>query len=176
LCADAGLASVGITAIDGTKVHANANRDRTLDFAQLARTIIEEAIELDAAETAGFDGYRGEELPELSRPARAARGWLRAAGQRLDRDRGERSEPIPRSRPQRLRDARHRLEEDHPVERDTHEQYEAYLTPSWCTHEGLDPGLQRAGRLQRAPPDHGRRSDDRLAGVPRGDAGALCVC
>jgi transposase len=30
LCADAGLATVGVIAIDGTKVHANANRDRTL--------------------------------------------------------------------------------------------------------------------------------------------------
>jgi transposase len=30
LCADAGLATVGVIAIDGTKVAANANRDRTM--------------------------------------------------------------------------------------------------------------------------------------------------
>src|ERR671927_600725 len=30
LCADAGLASVGLIAVDGTKVHANANRDRSM--------------------------------------------------------------------------------------------------------------------------------------------------
>ena len=35
LCADAGLASVGVIAIDGTKVAANANRDRTMDYEPL---------------------------------------------------------------------------------------------------------------------------------------------
>jgi transposase len=37
LCADAGLATVGVIAIDGTKVHANASRDRTIDYEQIAR-------------------------------------------------------------------------------------------------------------------------------------------
>src|SRR3954467_6783381 len=41
LCADAGLATVGVIAIDGTKVAANANRDRTLDYEQLAKTIVQ---------------------------------------------------------------------------------------------------------------------------------------
>src|SRR3954465_7817782 len=36
LCADAGLATVGVLAIDGTKVAANASRDRTLDYERLA--------------------------------------------------------------------------------------------------------------------------------------------
>src|SRR5215207_3272795 len=49
LCADAGLATVGVIAIDGTKVCANANRDRTMNYEQLARTIVEEAIAVDAA-------------------------------------------------------------------------------------------------------------------------------
>jgi hypothetical protein len=34
LRADAGLVTVGVIAIDGTKVSANANRDRTLDYEQ----------------------------------------------------------------------------------------------------------------------------------------------
>jgi transposase len=50
LCADAGLATVGVIAIDGTKVAANANRDRTMDYTQLARAIVEEQIDTDAAE------------------------------------------------------------------------------------------------------------------------------
>src|SRR4051812_28201483 len=37
LCADAGLATVGVIAIDGTKVVANANRDRAMDYEQIAR-------------------------------------------------------------------------------------------------------------------------------------------
>src|ERR687890_1883053 len=43
LCARSGLANVGVIAIDGTKVHANASRDANLDYEQLAREIIEEA-------------------------------------------------------------------------------------------------------------------------------------
>jgi hypothetical protein len=39
-------------------------------------------------------------------------GWLRAARQRLDHERAERAEPIPRSRPERLLEARRRLQED----------------------------------------------------------------
>src|SRR5436190_17151464 len=44
LCADAGLATVGVIAIDGTKVAANANRDRSLGYEQTARAIVDEAI------------------------------------------------------------------------------------------------------------------------------------
>src|SRR6476620_4956076 len=47
LCADAGLATVGVIAIDGTKVSANAHRDRTLNYEQLAKLIVEEAIATD---------------------------------------------------------------------------------------------------------------------------------
>jgi transposase len=44
LCAEAGLVGVDVVAIDGTKVHANANRDRTMGFEDIARTIVEEAV------------------------------------------------------------------------------------------------------------------------------------
>ena len=49
LCADAGLATVGVIAIDGTKVHANASRDRAMDYEQIARAIVEETVVTDAA-------------------------------------------------------------------------------------------------------------------------------
>ena len=41
LCAEAGLVGVGVIAIDGTKVHANASRDRTMDDEQIARAIVD---------------------------------------------------------------------------------------------------------------------------------------
>src|ERR671933_2295149 len=44
LCADAGLASVGVIAIDGTKVAGNANRDQAMNHEQIARAIVEEQI------------------------------------------------------------------------------------------------------------------------------------
>src|SRR3954462_12832640 len=40
LCARSGLVKVGVVAVDGTKVHANAARDANLDYEQLAREIV----------------------------------------------------------------------------------------------------------------------------------------
>lgn len=40
LCAKQGLAQVGVIAVDGTKVMANASRNENLDYEQLAREII----------------------------------------------------------------------------------------------------------------------------------------
>src|SRR3954453_2461421 len=37
LCAEPGLPTIGVIAIDGTKVVANANRDRAMDYEQIAR-------------------------------------------------------------------------------------------------------------------------------------------
>ena len=54
LCADAGLATVGVLAIDGTKVAANASRDRTMDYEQIAKAVIAEQIATDIAETEQF--------------------------------------------------------------------------------------------------------------------------
>jgi transposase len=126
LCADAGLATVGVIAIDGTKVHANANRDRAMDYEQLARAIVEEAVAADAAETAVLGDRRGDELPEILTTRQGREGWLREARQRLDQRRAEEAKPIPRSRPQRLCEGKRRLEEELAVERDANAQYEAY--------------------------------------------------
>src|SRR3954471_18815109 len=59
LCADAGLATVGVLAIDGTKVAANASRDRTLDYDQISKAIVAEQIATDIAETEQFGQRRG---------------------------------------------------------------------------------------------------------------------
>src|SRR3954465_14708169 len=60
LCAKSGLASVGVIAIDGTKVQANASRNANVDYAQLAREIIEEAKAVDAAEDELYGDRRGD--------------------------------------------------------------------------------------------------------------------
>src|SRR4051812_29051116 len=126
LCADAGLASVGVIAIDGTKVHANANRDRAMDYEQIARAIVEEAVATDAAETAALGDRRGDELPEILTTRQGREGWLRDARQRLDHRRAREAAPIPRSRPERLREGKRRLDKELAVERDANAQYEAY--------------------------------------------------
>ena len=75
LCARAGLVSVGVIALDGTKVHANASGQANRTYRQIAEEILAEADAVDAAEDAEFGDRRGDELPpELAdRASRRAR-------------------------------------------------------------------------------------------------------
>ena len=143
LCADAGLATVGIVAIDGTKVHANAHRDRTMTYEQIAEAIIEEVIQTDIAETAVHGEHRGDELPEPVATPEGRQRWLRAARQRLEQRRAREARPIPRSRASRLLEARRRLEQELAVERDANARYEAYRAR----------GVMKNGRRFGAPPE-----------------------
>src|SRR5919198_3457993 len=63
LCADTGLVRVGVVAVDGTKVQANACERATRDYEQIAREILEQAAEIDAREDEQFGERRGDELP-----------------------------------------------------------------------------------------------------------------
>src|SRR4051794_10402068 len=126
LCARSGLAQVGVIAIDGTKVHANASRDANVDYEQLAREIIDEAKAVDAAEDELYGDARGDELPEGLSTAQGRRGWLREAKRRLDAERDRAPQPVPRSRPTRVKDAKRRLEEELFTETRANAAYEAY--------------------------------------------------
>jgi hypothetical protein len=90
LCRESGLVKVGVIAIDGTKVHANASHHCDLDYEQLAREILKEAGEVDAAEDALYGDARGDELPEHLRTHEGRRAALRAAKEKLARERAER--------------------------------------------------------------------------------------
>jgi hypothetical protein len=70
------------------------------------------------------------------------RGWLRDAAQRLERERAERGEAIPRSRGKRLVKAKEQLDEELAVERQANCAYEAYRAR----------GLDKTGRRFGAPP------------------------
>ncbi len=89
LCAKAGLVKVGVIAIDGTKMQANANRDRTVDYERIAREIIAEAKAIDEAEDELYGEARGDELPEQLRTPEGRRRALREAKQRLEAERDE---------------------------------------------------------------------------------------
>jgi transposase len=142
LCAEAGMATVGVIAIDGTKIAANANRDRTLSYEQIAQAIVDEAIETDQVETDRLGELRGDELPEIVASHQGRRGWLRAAAQRLEQQRAEQARPIPRSRESRLVETKRRLEEELTVERQANDAYEAYRAR----------GRMKNGRRFGAPP------------------------
>jgi hypothetical protein len=143
LCARSGLAKVGVIAVDGTKLQANASRDENLDYEQLAREIVEEAKAVDAAEDELYGDARGDELPEEFATAQGRRGWLREAKQRLEAERAANPQPVPRSRPKRLKDAKRRLEEELFSEVRANEAYEAFRAR----------GRMKDGRRFGRPPD-----------------------
>src|ERR1039458_8752441 len=90
LCKQAGLVKVGVIAIDGTKIHANASHHSNLDYEQLAKEILKEASEIDAAEDELYGEARGDELPEHLRTREGRAAALRAAKQKLARERADR--------------------------------------------------------------------------------------
>jgi Transposase domain (DUF772) len=143
LCARSGLARVGVLAVDGTKVQANASRNENLDYEQLAREIVAEAKAVDAAEDELYDEARGDELPPEFATAQGRRGWLREAKQRLEAERAANPQPVPRSRPKRLKEAKRRLQEELVTEVRANRAYEAYRAR----------GRMRDGRRFGRPPD-----------------------
>jgi transposase len=96
LCKEAGLVKVGVIAIDGTKVHANASHHSNLDYEQLAREILKEAGEIDAAEDELYEDALGDELLEHLRTSegaacRSGKGQAKArARPRQEREREDR--------------------------------------------------------------------------------------
>src|SRR5215218_2357391 len=87
LCRKAGLVRVGVVAIDGTKVHANASRTANRGYEQIAREILAEAAETDRREDELYGEARGDELPEQLRTSAGRRAALREAKAKLERER-----------------------------------------------------------------------------------------
>jgi transposase len=92
LCRRAGLVSVGIVSIDGTKISANASMDANRSFEQITREILAEAAETDRAEDELHGDARGDELPEQLRTREGRRSVLRDAKRELDNER-EQNQP-----------------------------------------------------------------------------------
>ena len=161
LCAEGGLVNVGVIAIDGTKVQANASRHSNRDYEQIAREILAEADAVDRAEDERFGEARGDELPEQLSTAQGRRGWLRDARRRLEEKRAEEGAAIPRSRPARLREARRRLEEELDVECRANTAYEAYRArgvaadgrPLGRRPKPYEPPATPAGKINVTDPD-----------------------
>ena len=126
LCARAGMVKVGTIAVDGTKVDANASSHANADYERIAREILKEAAEVDAAEDELYGDKRGDELPEHLSTSQGRRGWLREAKRQLDEERAKEARPIPRARPARLKEAKRRLEQELWVESRANTAYEHY--------------------------------------------------
>lgn len=96
LCREAGLVNVGVIAVDGTKVHANASNMANRDYRQIAEEILEDAARIDAEEDERYGDARGDELPEHLCTAEGRRKAIKEAKQRLERQRGREptTEPV----------------------------------------------------------------------------------
>src|ERR1019366_8003332 len=109
LCQEAGLVSVGVIAIDGTKIRASASRDQNRSYAGIVAEILDEAERIDREEDEQHGDARGDELPERFRSRESRREALAEAKQRLDEKKaaGERDtsagvEPAVELDPERL--------------------------------------------------------------------------
>jgi transposase len=142
LCARAGMVEVGVIAIDGTKMHANASQHAARDYDRIARQILGEADEVDCEEEARHGHKRGDELPPELASREGRDRWLRGAKRDLDERRAVEARPIPHSRQQRLKEAKRRLEEELAVECAANTAYEDYRAN----------GRQKNGRRLGAPP------------------------
>ena len=89
VCARAGLVKVGVIAIDGTKMSANASQERNHGYERIAREILAEAARLDAEEDELYGDARGDELPEHLRTLEGRKAALREAKRALDAERDE---------------------------------------------------------------------------------------
>jgi len=84
LCREVGLASVGVIAIDGTKIKANASRDQNRSYESIVAEILDEAERTDQKENDRHGDARGDELPERFRSRASRRAALAEAKQRLE--------------------------------------------------------------------------------------------
>jgi transposase len=126
LCARAGMVRVGTIAVDGTRVAADASMDSNVDYEQLARKILEEAAEIDAAEDELYGDKRGDELPEQLTTRHGRQAWLREAKRQLEAERAAEAKPVPRARAPRLKEAKRRLEEELWTEQRANAAYEVW--------------------------------------------------
>ena len=83
LCREAGLVSVGVITIDGTKIKANASMDQNRSYREIVTQILREAEEIDRREDELYGDARGDELPEQLRTPEGRRQALADAKRRI---------------------------------------------------------------------------------------------
>jgi transposase len=87
LCGEAGLVQVGEIAVDGTRICASASRDRNRGYESIVTEILREAERIDREEDERHGQARGDELPEPLRTREGRRAALKAARERIERER-----------------------------------------------------------------------------------------
>jgi transposase len=159
LCGEAGLVRVGEIAVDGTRMRANASRDCNRGYESIVIEILQEAERLDREEPEPLRTREGRrealraarERLERERAAAQQAGeeviakvdleldrdrfpaaldgraiWLREGRRELEARREREPWPVPRSRGERLIEARRRMDEELAFEHAANRAYEHY--------------------------------------------------
>jgi transposase len=87
LCAEAGLVRVGVIAIDGTKIAANASRDAGRSYVSIVEELLADAEHADRVEDQRHGDDRGDEPPTGLRSRDERRQALAQAKARLEAER-----------------------------------------------------------------------------------------
>jgi hypothetical protein len=163
LCAQAGLVRTGVLAVDGSKFAAAASDSAIRTYEKIAEEILAEAGRIDAAEDELYGSKRGDELPEHLGRRGGRRDWLKEAKKRLDAERAQAKEPIPRAREERLELCHRRLVEDWQAEHGANRAYEDWrargiasdgsrrMAPG--TTKPYEPPAKPDGKINTTDPD-----------------------
>jgi transposase len=90
VCREAGLVSVGVITIDGSKMKADASMDQNRSYRGLVREILREAEEVDRAEDELYGKeHSGDELPEPLRTEEGRKQALADAKRRIEERKGK---------------------------------------------------------------------------------------
>ena len=102
LCREAGLVSVGVITIDGTKMKANASMDQNRTYRELVGEILREAEEVDRREDELYGTAAAMSCPSSCAPRRVGEQALADAKRRIEERKGQRGQTTSRSRRWRL--------------------------------------------------------------------------
>ena len=153
LCKEAGLVKVGVIAIDGTKIAANASLDANAGYERIVREILDEAEENDRIEDELYGDARGDELPEQLHTPEGRRAALREAKLKLDgkRETSGQAREESGSRPGRATTRRQRSVKTRSSSRPrsqstrptsvTSSQWSRQLSRNWASLEPIHPRL-----------------------------------
>jgi transposase len=84
LCSRAGLVSLGMVALDSTKIAANASASANRTYEQIAAELLAEAQAVDEAENQQFGQARGDELPREMSDRASRRARLQQAKRQIE--------------------------------------------------------------------------------------------
>jgi transposase len=178
LCQKAGLVKLGMVALDGTKVKANASKHKAMSYDRMQKEeqrlrgkvaeLLAAAEKADAAEDAEHGaGRRGDELPEeLQRTQdrlkkiREAKAALEAeAKQRKQEEQAAKDDEDPPPGPRETPLPTHKVPttaEGTPTDK-AQRNFTDPDSRIMKTGDGYVQGYQLPGRRGRGPPDHRRR-------------------